>query len=165
MQAALLPKLAGLAGAGKHADFRAGLKRLLVAMAGMSVAAIGGTIALGPWALRVLFGAEFELGRRDLGFLATASVIFMMALALSQALIALKGHARAALGWVLAMAAFVIVTALGSELLLRVEQGFLAGAVTAASVIGAALALRMRHDVPESAEPLVEAMAQEYVEP
>lgn len=165
VQAALLPKLAGLAGAGKHADFRQGLRRLLAAMATMSVFAVTGALTLGPWALRTLFGEEFELGRRDLGLLATASVVFMMALALSQALIALRGHARAALGWVLAMAAFVTVTALGSELLLRVEQGFLAGSTTAACFIGGALALRMRSGVPDTADSLVEAIAQEPVEP
>ena len=37
IQAALLPKLAALAGAGRHDDFRAGLKKLLVIVVGVGV--------------------------------------------------------------------------------------------------------------------------------
>src|SRR5262249_54561746 len=38
VQAALLPKLAGLAGEGRHDDFRAGMRRLLMIVVGLGVA-------------------------------------------------------------------------------------------------------------------------------
>ncbi|MCZ7535187.1 MAG: hypothetical protein M5T61_04075 [Acidimicrobiia bacterium] len=37
VQAALLPKLAGLAGAGRHDDFRAGMRKLVVIVIGLGV--------------------------------------------------------------------------------------------------------------------------------
>ncbi|MGH9150341.1 MAG: hypothetical protein ACRD0F_08375, partial [Acidimicrobiales bacterium] len=167
VQASLLPRLAGLAAAGRAADFRTGLRRLVMVVAVIAVAATAGALAIGPFAVELLFGSEFSLGRRDLGLLAAASGAYMLALALAQALIALSGHARAALGWAIAVGAFAVVTAIGSDLLLRVETGLLAGSLVGAVAMGALLALRMRAGVPDTAELLVEALSpeREIIEP
>jgi O-antigen/teichoic acid export membrane protein len=166
VQAALLPKLAGLAGAGRVADFRAGLRRLLIVVAAIGIVATAGALAVGPWALRLLFGAKFAgLGHGDLGYLAAANGAFMLALTLAQALIALNGHARAALAWILGVLVFVIVVALGHELLPRVEHGFLAGAAIAAAAMYVELLDRMRSGVPTDTAGLVHAIEQEFVEP
>jgi len=165
VQASLLPKLAGLAGAGRHAAFRSGLRRLLLAVVAVAAVAIIGAWALGPWVVRFFFGEGFALGRRDLGYLAAASGAFMVALTFAQALIALSRHAWAAVGWLVGVAGFAIVTAMGSDLILRVELGFLVGSVAAAATLSLLTYLRMRYGIPGEPESLVEAVRQEIVEP
>jgi O-antigen/teichoic acid export membrane protein len=135
VQAALLPKLAHLAGAGRHDDFRTGLKRLLAVVVAIGSLATVTALAIGPFVVTTMFGEGFELSHRDLGYLAGASAIYMLALALAQALIALANYGRVVLGWAAGLVAFVGVTALGHELLPRVEHGFLAGSLAAALVM------------------------------
>ena len=58
--------------------------------------------------------------------LALASSFYMLALALAQAVIALKGHALVSLGWGIGVVTFVLVTWLSSdELFRRIELGLL----------------------------------------
>lgn len=165
VQAALLPKLSGIAATRPRADFVSGLKRMVFVVVAIGIAATLGGIALGPWALRLLFGPEFELARRDFGYLAGASAAFMLASALAQALIALSSYARAALAWLIGIGSFFTVTALGSDLLLRAEQGFLVGSLAAAG----AMALLLRSSLPlakwHSQDELVEAALQIPIEP
>ena len=104
IQAALLPKLAALAGAGKHDDFRAGLKKLLVIVVGVGVLGVVAGATIGPIAGEILFGEKFNLGNVDLGLLAAGSALFILALTLAQALIALLGHGRVLAAWCLGLA-------------------------------------------------------------
>lgn len=168
VQASLLPKLAGLAASGQLADFRSGLRRLSVVVVGIGGAATLGAFALGPPVLRLLFGPEFDLlDRTDLGLLALASAAFMLAQALSQALIALRGHAKVALGWLVAVAVMAGVIAAGDDLLRRVELGLVAGALVGTGTIWGLLRARMARGVPSTAESLVKALQpdHEIIEP
>jgi hypothetical protein len=115
----------------------------------------------------MLFGSEFDLGHRDLGYLAAASAGIMLAQALAQALIALSGHGRAALGWFIAIVVLVTVTAMGSDLLLRVELGLIAGAFAAAAAMAGLLLHRMRGGVVSSLDQLIDAVSpsHEIIEP
>ena len=92
IQAALLPKLAALAGAGKHNEFRAGIKKLLVIVVGVGVIGVVAGATIGPFVGEILFGEKFNLGNVDLGLLAAGSALFILALTLAQGLIALLGH-------------------------------------------------------------------------
>ncbi len=89
--------------------------------------------------------------------LAGATAAYMLAMTMAQALIALSGYARVATGWLAGVAAFAVVTALGSDLLVRVETGLLAGSVVAAAAMAALLTplLRARrlHVEPELVPP------------
>jgi Mg/Co/Ni transporter MgtE len=67
----------------------------------------------------------------------------MLALAIVQALIALGRHARSAVGWVVGLTVFIVVTAMGTTLLTRIELGFVSGAVTALLVAAALLRVSM----------------------
>ncbi len=165
VQAALLPKLARLAGAGLHEDFRAGLKRLLLVVAAIGVAGTVGAYAIGPFVVKAAFGAEFELSHTDFAYLAAASAAYMMALALAQALIALTAYARVVIGWAVGILSFLVVTATQSGLLPRVERGFLAGSVCSAVVMGVLLVARLSKGVDASAEDLIEAAGQVPIEP
>ena len=167
VQAALLPKLAHLAGAGRHADFRTGLKRLLAVVVAIGVLATVTAFAIGPFVVTTLFGADFRLSHTDLGYLAGASAIYMLALALAQALIALANYPRVVVGWAVGLVTFTVVTAMSHDLLPRVERGFLAGSV--ASAVAMAWAVHHLLSAGEArtheVEELVEASHQLPIEP
>jgi O-antigen/teichoic acid export membrane protein len=165
IQAALLPKLAALSGAGRHDDFRSGLKKLLLIVVGVGVLGIIGGATVGPIAGEILFGDKFNLGNIDLGLLAAGSALFILALTLAQALIALLGHARALVAWCIGLFVCVAVTAgSSSDLFLRVELGFLAGCGAAAVSMAVLLIGRLRAESPESLGLLVEAIEHEPLE-
>jgi len=167
VQAALLPKLAHLAGAGRHADFRTGLKRLLLVVVAIGGLATVVAFAIGPFVVTTMFGADFRLSHTDLGYLAAASAVYMLALALAQALIALKDYPRVVVGWAVGLVVFVIVTALSHDLLPRVEQGFLAGSVASAIAMAWAVQRLLSSGMAgaHEVEELVEASHQLPIEP
>jgi O-antigen/teichoic acid export membrane protein len=143
VQAALLPKLSALAGAGRLGSFRKGLMRLLAVVAGL--AALGTLVGftIGPFVVRTLF-PEADLGARTLGLLAAGSGLYMLALACAQAVIALGGHRDQAFGWFAGMAALLGTTFFVSDdLFLRVELGLLAGSLVALIAMGGLLARRL----------------------
>ncbi|MDQ1424033.1 MAG: hypothetical protein QOD72_1531 [Acidimicrobiaceae bacterium] len=141
VQAALLPKLARLAAAGLMAEFRAGFRKLMVIVGG--VAAIGtlGAFAVGPPILKVVFKAN--LGRNDLTMLALAAGLYMIAMALGQAVIALHGHAKVAVSWAIGLAAFGLGLAVHDSLLPRVEWALTAAAVASTVALGLSLRLQL----------------------
>ena len=110
---------------------------MLVAL--IAVVATLGSFLVGPPVLRLLFGSRFALGRSDLIFLTAASGAYMLTLSVVQVQIALGHHARSAIGWIVGIGVFVVVTALGHSLLLRVEVGYLAGSFSAFVVASALL--------------------------
>jgi O-antigen/teichoic acid export membrane protein len=164
VQAALLPKLAGLTGAGKQDDFRTGVRRLLLVVAGLGILGTVGGFLLGPWAGELLFPDKWILGNRDMGLLALGSGTFIVALTLAQGLIALKAYARALTAWTVGIVAFVVATASINDLFLRVEVGFVAGGVAASVMMGLLLANQMRHGARATVEDLVEVIEHEPLE-
>jgi O-antigen/teichoic acid export membrane protein len=169
IQAALLPKLAALAGAGKHGDFRSGLKKLVLIVLGVGALGIAAGATIGPTVGEILFGDKFNLGSRDLTLLFLGSAAFILALTLAQALIALLGHGRALIAWTVGLVLCVGVMALGSsatidDLFLRSELGYLAGCLGAAVTMGVFLVTRLRDQGPESLSLLVEAIEHEPLE-
>lgn len=166
VQAALLPKLAHLAGSGKYDDFRSGVRKLVIVVVGIAVIGVIAAATLGPTVGEILFGSKFTLGNVDLAMLAAGSGLFILALTLAQALIALLGHARALVAWSIGLAMFVAVTAVaGHDLFRRVELGYIAGTGAAALVMGAMLVVQMRAGVPEDGlASLVEQIEHEPLE-
>ena len=83
VQASLLPKLSLLAHSGHLGDFRSGLRRLLVAVAGL--AALGTLVGafLGPFVVEVMFPSA-DLGSRTMGLLAAGAGLYMLAMACAQ---------------------------------------------------------------------------------
>jgi O-antigen/teichoic acid export membrane protein len=163
VQAALLPKLAGLASEGKHDDFRIGMRRLIMVVI---VLCVGGTIAatlIGPWAGQKLFADKWDLGNRDMFLLTLAATAFILALTLAQGLIALKAYRENALAWIVGIVAFVAAVAAGNDLILRNELGFLAGSTVAALLMAALLFPRMRHG-GATLQDLVEIVEHEPLE-
>jgi O-antigen/teichoic acid export membrane protein len=157
VQAALLPRLARLAARGDLAEFRSAFTTLMYVVAGVAVLGTVGSFAVGPPILdRVYDGG---LDRRTLTLLALASGLYMMALAVAQAVIALHGHRFVAIGWLLAMLSFLVVTAVaGKDLFLRVELGLVAGSTMALVIFAFALRARMRDGATIDVDSMIDGM-------
>ena len=141
IQASLLPRLARLAAQRSFDEFRRGLRLLVIVVAAIGVAGTIFGALLGPWTLRLVYDAD--LGGRTLAMLALSSALYMMALAVSQAVLALEDHAYVALGWVISLITFVIGTwLLSDDVFQRIEIGLVAS--SAAAVIAFGLRLRRR---------------------
>ncbi len=163
VQGTLLPKLAGLAGSGRHDEFRQGLKKLLVVVVGIGLAGAVGAFVLGPWVGEILFN-DFSLGAVGLGLLAAGSGAFIVALTLAQALIALGGHRLMSASWGVGFVGCVIGIAVIPGLERRVELGFLLGATLAAVAMAFALWSRIGRAEGMGVEPLIEAIEHEPIE-
>jgi O-antigen/teichoic acid export membrane protein len=164
VQAALLPKLAGLASEGKHEDFRTGMKRLVVVVVTICVLGTVGATVLGPWAGRTMFPSKWILGSRDMFLLTLGATGFILALTLAQGLIALKAYAQAAVSWIAGIIAFVVTVALGNDLFLRNEMGFVVGSGVAAILMAIQLWWRMHKTIGATIGDLVEVIEHETLE-
>lgn len=158
VQAALLPRLSRLAAAGNYAEFRAGLKRLMILVGAVGVVGSIGALGLGPFVLeRVYDGAQ--LSGTTLAMLAAGSAGYMVALALAQAVIALKGHAFVAVGWLLATVGLLLGTWLGSDdVFRRVEIGLVVSSLTAIAYFGFVLRQRLASGVRPDSDSMLEAI-------
>lgn len=157
VQASLLPRLARLAAQGALDEFRHGLSLLLKLVLAVAVLGTVGSFVLGPWALELVYGGGLD--RRTLTLLALASGLYMLALAIAQAVIALHGHRFVAVGWLAAMATFIVVTAFSSnDLYLRVELGLVAGSTSALLIFMYALRTQFNSGERPDAELVAEAI-------
>jgi len=165
VQAALLPKLSALASAGRFDEFKVGFRKLVAVIGGAGIIAVIAATLIGPNAIEILYGDEYILSHRTVGLLAAGSVLFMLAQAMAQAVIALGGHTRMAICWFVSVIVFIVVTALGHDLYLRVEMGLLVG--SAVACLGMALLVRqmVRSGASMHTGDLIEAIHDLSVEP
>jgi O-antigen/teichoic acid export membrane protein len=141
--ATLLPGLSAHAGSERPQEFRALLRTAVLAVAGIGAVLVLGATTIAPSLLSGLFGPGYRLGSADLGLLAAACGAYMIALTLSQGLIAQRAHGLSTAGWLSGTVAFVSVAVLldAHDRLRAVEIGFLTGCATAA--VGMACCLRL----------------------
>ena len=139
VQAALLPRLTRLAARGDLVEFKIGFRRLVVLVIGVGVFGTIGAFLFGPFFLDLVYGGGID--RRTLTLLALASAIYMMALAIAQAVIALRGHRLVALGWLLSFLSYVICAwKVSQDLFLRVEVALVVS--SAIALVSFALSLK-----------------------
>ena len=157
VQAALLPRLSRLAARNELDEFRSGFRKLLIIVVGVGGAGTLGAFLLGPFVIEKMYGAD--LSSRTLAMLAVGSAAYMAALAMAQAVIALRGHALVGLGWGIGMATFVIVTWLSSDgLFRRIEFGLVASSVAALITFAIALRHKLRIGVEPSHASMMDAL-------
>ncbi|MEY2755098.1 MAG: hypothetical protein RJB65_1456 [Actinomycetota bacterium] len=157
VQAALLPRLSRLAARNEIGEFRQGLGRLLKLVGVVAVVGVVGAYVIGPFVIEKFY--DSELDGSTLATLAVSSAIYMFALALAQALIALRGHALVALGWGTAGITFLVVTALfDGELFARIEVGLVSSSTAALLVFLVALRHRLNNGVTPDSESLLQAL-------
>ena len=134
--ARLLPPFTRLAAEGRSADLRAWAVRFGVgAGVGAPLAAAAGAM-VGPFAVRLLFGAEFEPGMQMAAWAAAGMVIATASLLAGQVLVAEGRTLRLAAAWVagFAVAILAMIPAIGSADI-RVARAFVAGEAAALVVI------------------------------
>jgi hypothetical protein len=95
--------------------------------------------------------------------LTLAATSFILALTLAQGLIALKAYGAAAGAWACGIAGFVVTVALGDDLFLRNELGFLVGSGVAAILMASGLVVTMRRRTASLGD-LVEVIEHEPLE-
>jgi O-antigen/teichoic acid export membrane protein len=163
VQGTLLPKLAGLAGSGRHDDFRRGLTRLLGVVVAIALVGTVAAFTLGPWVGQILF-KDFSLSAGGLALLAAGSGAFIVALTLAQALMALGSHRLMVAAWAVGLTTCIATMAAIPGLELRVEVGFLVGALVAALAMAVFTFSRMRNADDSTLEGLIEAIEHEPIE-
>ena len=139
IQGSLLPHLAGLeARAGREEADRA-VRITVVAIAGFALTVAAGLVALGPWAMALLFDDAATYGRWGLALVALGMGFHLVAGTLNQAALARNDAGRAAAAWLLAALALVgwlVAPAIDDELL-RAEVGYLGAAMLLCGLLAA----------------------------
>jgi O-antigen/teichoic acid export membrane protein len=157
VQAALLPRLSQLAARGEIAEFRSGLRRVMLIVVAVGVAGTLGALVLGPWAIEIVYDAQ--LSGRTLAMLSASSACYMLALATAQAVIALRGHALVALGWGIGVVGFLLGTWLSSDQVFRrIEIGLLVSSIAALAAFTLALRQRLRSGAVPDEGSIMEAI-------
>jgi hypothetical protein len=122
-----------------------------------------GAFALGPWVLELVY--EGGIDRRTMTLLAFASALYMLALAIAQAVIALNGHARVAVGWCAGFATFVMVAWLSSnDLYLRVELALVASSLVSLAIFINSLKQKMSGNAVFDDAAIIDAFAERPLE-
>ena len=128
VQTSLLPHLSTLAATGDDTQFRRTVRVTVLAIAAFAGAVVLGLGLLGPWAMDVLFGGDFDYGRGGLMLVGLGMGFHLASNTLNQAALT-RGRGHAAAGAWLATAALFLVWLVLSPLddeLLAVEVGYAA---------------------------------------
>jgi O-antigen/teichoic acid export membrane protein len=142
VQAVLLPSLTRNLAEGAHGRFHRQLRLVLCVTAALGAIGVVGAFAIGPEVLRLLFGPEFDLQRTDLAALSLGTAIYMLALVLQPAVIALDRHRVNAVAWVAGLGVFLACLSVPLGTFARVELALVLGSLT---VVGALAAPVLRH--------------------
>jgi len=139
IQGSLLPHLAGLEARSGRAEADRAVRITVLAIAGFALAVAAGLVALGPWAMGVLFDDAATYGRWGLALVALGMGFHLMAGTLNQAALARDHAGRAAAAWLLAAAAFLgwLVAPVIDDELLRAELGYLGAAMLLCGLLAA----------------------------
>ncbi|MEU8300403.1 polysaccharide biosynthesis protein [Micromonospora sp. NPDC048909] len=140
LQASLLPGLATSATTGDHTAFHSLLRKALGVVTALGLLGALGAVLLGPWLVGTLFDAPDVLGHGDFAWLAVATLAYLWAMVLGQALLALNRHRAQAAAWAVGVAALAVATLAPLSVALRVELGYTVGSV----VVAATMALLLR---------------------
>ncbi len=108
IQTSLLPHLSGLHATGGGADFGRAIRTTIMAIAGFAGAVVLGLGLIGPWAMGVLFGGNFDYGRGGLMLVGLGMGFHLTAGTLNQAALARRRGGLAAAAWLVAAAVFML---------------------------------------------------------
>ena len=127
VQTSLLPHLSAAQATESRDEFARAIRVTLLAIAGFAGAVALGLLVLGPWAMDLLFGGDFDYGRWGLMVVALGMGFHLAAGTLNQAALARGRQRQAATAWIIAAVAFIVWLAGGfvDDELVRVEAGYL----------------------------------------
>ena len=131
IQGSLLPHLSKLTATGAgEVEFRRAVRLTVLAIAGFALAVAVGLLAIGPWAMDLLFEDDYTYARGGLALIALGMGAHLVAGTLNQAALARDHAGAAAAAWLVAAAAFVswMLLDVVDDLVLRAEAGYLGAA-------------------------------------
>jgi O-antigen/teichoic acid export membrane protein len=138
IQTSLLPHLSGLEATEGHEAFARAIRITVLAIIAFAGAVAVALLAIGPWAMDVLFGQGYDYGRVGLAVIAVGMGFHLCAGTLNQAALA-RGHAHgAAAMWLVAAAAFIVwmVLPVVDDELVRAEVGYAGAAALLCVLLG-----------------------------
>lgn len=144
VQAMVLPTLTAAATRGDLADVRRKLRLILTAVTVVGVLGALVSFTLGPWAVRVFFGAHVSLPGVVLGVLGLGTFALMIAQVLQPALVAMGLHRAATLSWLAGSAALTGLLFLPGDPLRAAMLAQIVGSVLVVAGMAAALSAAIR---------------------
>jgi len=138
IQTSLLPHLSGLEATEGHEAFAKAIRITVLAIIAFAGVVALALLAIGPWAMDVLFGQGYNYGRVGLAVIAIGMGFHLCAGTLNQAALA-RGHAHgAAAMWLVAAAAFIVwmVLPVVDDELVRAEVGYAGAALLLCALLG-----------------------------
>ncbi|MBO9556690.1 hypothetical protein [Cellulomonas sp.] len=140
VQAVFLPQLAAYVARHERNRFSSSLRTALLLTGVIGAFGIGATAVVGPAAVRLLFGPEFDVDRTVIVVLAASAILFMLVQVIVQAMLALARDGWAICVWAAGLVGLLLCLVVPLGLALRVSLALTAGSATA--LVVAALALR-----------------------
>lgn len=144
LQATYLNRLAG----GVQRGDRVAVRRLLTLLAsvvgGVAALMVAGAATVGPWAVRVLFGAEYAVPRNGAVLVAVSVAAYLLASVANDASVAMGAHRRIVLAWPIGVLMAGLTAFVLHDLVVRSTVPLAVGAVTAAAVLLPGIARQMR---------------------
>jgi len=139
----LLPNLTRLHAASEPALFRRAVLRAAGGLAACAALIVVTVSLVGPEAMRVVYGSEYEVGRLELALLGVGVGCYLATSTFSQALLALDRGRIAAAGWVVSSVIFLVVYFIApGEPLMQVAVAFAVGTAAAVPLLAVALLRR-----------------------
>jgi O-antigen/teichoic acid export membrane protein len=128
IQTSLLPHLSGLAATDESEDFARALRVTMLAIAAFAGAVVLGLAVVGPPAMDLLFGGDFDYGRGGLVLVGLGMGFHLIAGTLNQAALARGRAGYAAAAWLGCATVFIgwLLLAALDDPLLEVEVGYCA---------------------------------------
>ncbi len=137
IQAPILPHLTQMRATGAADEFKQTIRLTVLAISGFAAAVALVLLAIGPWAMDLLFGSNVDYGRGGLALIAVGMGLYLVAATLSQAALA-RGRAReAAASWLASATAFVgfLLIPGWDDRVLQVEIGYAGGAAVLCALL------------------------------
>ena len=146
--ASILPNLTRLHATDDDPGFRAAVRKAVGVLGAASIVMAVGAFAIGPWAMGLVYGADFSADRAELGLLAVGVGFYLAASTISQALLAQDRGLAAAVAWATAAVLFIgLFLVLPGTELMRIAASFALAMGVGAVMVGGAL-LRTRPTPP-----------------
>ncbi len=137
IQAPILPHLTKMRAAGEADEFTQTIRVTLIAIGAFAATTAIALLAVGPWAMDLLFGSDVDYGRFGLALIAVGMGLYLAAATLNQAALA-RGRAKeAAACWVVSALAFVgfLLIPGWDDRIVQVEVGYAAGAAVLCALL------------------------------
>jgi O-antigen/teichoic acid export membrane protein len=137
VQTSILPHLTRLRASGETDPFRRSVNLTLIAIAAFAGCVALVMLAIGPWAMDIVFGGGFEYERGGLVLVSIGMGLYLSAATLNQALLAHGRAAQACVAWMACAVGFALflLTVELDDRVLQVEIAFVSAAAALCALL------------------------------